>query len=144
VLRRGDDGAILAYGHMVQPALEAAAQLDRLGIRLEVVNARFCKPLDEQGILALCERHDHVVTVEDHSRVGGFGSAVCELVGAHGPVRARLEVLGAPDDILDHMSRNQILEHCGLTSRQIAARFTSQDRHPVVSHGGPAARRIEP
>jgi 1-deoxy-D-xylulose-5-phosphate synthase len=75
---------VLAYGHMVQTALEAAALLDKQGMHIEVVNARFCKPLDEQGVLALCDRHDRVVTLEDHSRVGGFGSAVLECLAATG------------------------------------------------------------
>ncbi len=127
VLRPGQDGAIVAYGHMVQTALEAAALLDKRGVHIEVVNARFCKPLDEAGILDLCERHDHVVTLEDHAKVGGFGSAVLECVAANGPVRARIDVLGAPDDIFEHMSRNQVLEHCGLTAEQIATRFARVD-----------------
>lgn len=123
VLREGKDGAVLAYGHMVQTALEAASLLDKRGVHIEVVNARFCKPLDEQGVLALCDRHDRVVTLEDHVRVGGFGSAVLECLAANGPVRAQVQVMGVPDEILDHMSRNQILEHCGLTAAHVAERF---------------------
>ena len=68
--------AILAYGHMVQTALEAAALLAEDGVHVEVVNARFCKPLDEAFVVDLCNRHDRVVTLEDHVTVGGFGSAV--------------------------------------------------------------------
>jgi 1-deoxy-D-xylulose-5-phosphate synthase len=123
VLREGPDGAVLAYGHMVQTALEAAALLERRGVRIEVVNARFCKPLDESGVLALCDRHDRVVTLEDHSRMGGFGSAVLECLAAHGPVRAQVQVMGVVDDILEHMSRNQVVEHCGLTAAHVAERF---------------------
>ena len=108
ILRQGSDGAILAYGHMVQPALEAAALLEKQGIHVEVVNARFCKPLDEQGILALADRHDRVITLEDHSVRGGFGSAVLECIAEHGPVRAQFQVMGVPDEILEHMSRKQV------------------------------------
>ncbi|MBZ0152240.1 MAG: 1-deoxy-D-xylulose-5-phosphate synthase [Planctomycetes bacterium] len=123
VLREGNDGAVLAYGLMVQTALEAASLLDKRGVHIEVVNARFCKPLDEQGVLALCDRHDRVVTLEDHVRAGGFGSAVLECLAANGPVRAQVQVMGVPDEILDHMSRHQILEHCGLTAAHVAERF---------------------
>ncbi|MBL9076266.1 MAG: 1-deoxy-D-xylulose-5-phosphate synthase [Planctomycetes bacterium] len=133
VLRDGADGAVLAYGHMVQTALEAAALLDRRGVHIEVVNARFCKPLDEAGVLALCDRHDRVVTLEDHSRVGGFGTAVLECVAAHGPVRAHVQVMGVPDDLLEHMSRNQVVEHCGLTAAHVAERF-------LTAKGAPLAR----
>ena len=132
VLREGSDGAILAYGHMVQTALEAAALLDKRGVRVEVVNARFCKPLDEQGVLALCDRHDRVVTLEDHTRVGGFGSTVLECLSAHGPVRAQVQVMGVCDEILEHMSRNQVLEHCGLTAAHVAERFLADKAAPAA------------
>jgi len=132
ILRRGADGAVLAYGHMVQTALEAAALLDKQGVHIEVVNARFCKPLDEAGVLALCDRHDRVVTLEDHSRIGGFGSAVLECLAASGPVRAQVQVMAVPDDLLEHMSRAQVLEHCGLTAQHVAARFLAEKNSPAV------------
>jgi len=132
VLRQGADGAVLAYGHMVQTALEAAALLGKQGVHIEVVNARFCKPLDEAGVLALCDRHDRVVTLEDHSRVGGFGSAVLECLAARGPVRAQVQVMAVPDDLLEHMSRAQVLEHCGLTAQHVAARFLAEKNSPAV------------
>ena len=131
ILREGSDGAILAYGHMVQPAMEAAALLDKQGIHIEVVNARFCKPLDEQGVLALADRHDRVITLEDHSIRGGFGSAVLECIAEHGPVRAQFQVMGVPDEILEHMSRKQVLEYCGLSTEHIVARFLAERRAPV-------------
>jgi 1-deoxy-D-xylulose-5-phosphate synthase len=132
ILREGSDGAVLAYGHMVQTALEAAALLDEQGVHIEVVNARFCKPLDERGVLALCDRHDRVVTLEDHSRNGGFGSAVLECLAAHGPVRAQVQIMGVVDDILEHMSRNQVLEQCGLTAVHVAERFAAPKDAPLV------------
>jgi 1-deoxy-D-xylulose-5-phosphate synthase len=128
ILREGADGAILAYGHMVQTALEAAVLLEKQGIHVEVVNARFVKPLDTAGILALADRHDRVVTLEDHSLFGGFGSAVLECVAAHGPVRAQIQVMAVPDAILEHMSRNQVVEQVGLTPQHVAARFTLEQR----------------
>lgn len=131
VLRSGNDGAILAYGHMVQTALEAAALLDKRGIHIEVVNARFCKPIDTAGVLALADRHDRIVTLEDHSIHGGFGSAVLECISAHGPVRAQVQVMGVPDEILEHMSRKQVLDYCGLSTEHVVARFLSEQRAPV-------------
>ena len=126
VLRTGRDGCVMAYGHMVQTALEAAQLLAADGIQIEVVNARFCKPLDEELTVAVCDRHDLVVTLEDHTVTGGFGSAVLECVAQHGPVRAHVQVMGVPDDIHEHMSRNQIVEHCGLTARHVAERFRAR------------------
>jgi 1-deoxy-D-xylulose-5-phosphate synthase len=123
ILRGGEDGAILAYGHMVQVALEAAAILDKRGMSIEVVNARFAKPLDRDGILALADRHDKIVTLEDHAVMGGFGSAVLELVAEHGPVRAQMQLMGVPDRFLEHASRKQILEEVGLDAMSVASRF---------------------
>jgi 1-deoxy-D-xylulose-5-phosphate synthase len=139
-LRSGADGAILAYGHMVQTALEAAALLAKQGIQVEVVNARFCKPLDECTVLALADRHDRVVTLEDHAASGGFGSAVLECVARHGPVRAQFQVMGVPDQILEHMSRAQVLEQCGLTAQDVAARFERSARWSAVEQRAPAGR----
>lgn len=123
VLREGADGAVLAYGHMVQTALAAAEILAKHGIHIEVVNARFCKPIDESLVVELCNRHDRVVTIEDHTQIGGFGSAVLECLAQHDPVRAKVQVMGVPDDIFEHMSRDQIVEHCGLTAKHVAQRF---------------------
>jgi 1-deoxy-D-xylulose-5-phosphate synthase len=136
ILRPGTDGAVLAYGHMVQTALEAAALLDKRGVHIEVVNARFCKPIDAQGVLALADRHDRLVTLEDHAIMGGFGTAVLECLAQHGPVRAQVQVMGVPDEILEHMSRNQVLEHCGLTAQHVADRFLAE--RPVARHGASA------
>ncbi|MGE3171253.1 MAG: 1-deoxy-D-xylulose-5-phosphate synthase [Planctomycetota bacterium] len=131
VLREGGDGAILAYGHMVQTALEAAALLAKHGLDIEVVNARFCKPLDTAGVLALANRHDRVVTLEDHSIRGGFGSAVLECLAEHGPVRAQVQVMGVPDEILEHMSRSQVLDQCGLSAEHVVQRFLAERRAPI-------------
>lgn len=131
ILRPGSDGAILAYGHMAEIALDAAAMLDRKGISIEVVNARFVKPLDRDGILALADRHDKIVTLEDHSVMGGFGSAVLELVAQHGPVRAQFQLMGVPDRFLEHASRSEILQEVGLDADSVASRFLSSETVPV-------------
>ncbi len=131
ILRPGTDGAVLAYGHMVQTALEAAELLAKKGISIEVVNARFAKPLDEEGILALADRHDRIVTLEDHAIMGGFGSAVLELCAARGPVRAHVQLMGVPDRFLEHASRGEILRELGLDAPAVAARFLSNQTATV-------------
>jgi 1-deoxy-D-xylulose-5-phosphate synthase len=123
VLRSGSDGAILAYGHMVLTAMEAARSLDERGVHVEVVNARFAKPLDVGGLLALASRHDRILTLEDHARMGGFGSAVLEAIAEQGPVRAQVQVLGVPDAFLEHAGREETLEALGLDAKAVAERF---------------------
>ncbi|GAB4155346.1 MAG: 1-deoxy-D-xylulose-5-phosphate synthase [Planctomycetota bacterium] len=130
-LRQGADGAILAYGHMVQTALAAAALLDKRGIHVEVVNARFAKPVDEDGVLSVLGRHDLVVTLEDHSIHGGFGAAVLECAAARTRIRARVRVMGVPDRIIEHQSRGQALEEVGLSEEHVAAVFLEGSRVPT-------------
>ena len=138
VLRKGADGAILAYGHMVKTALEAARLLEADGIQVEVVNARFVKPLDHAGVLQLAERHDRILTLEDHVIAGGFGSAVLESLAAQdppraqGPVRAQVQVLGLPDRFLEHASREELLAELGLDAKGVAAKFRTFK--PVAAH----------
>jgi 1-deoxy-D-xylulose-5-phosphate synthase len=125
VLRKGRDGAILAYGHMAKTALEAARLLEARGISIEVVNARFVKPLDHDGVVALANRHDVVLTLEDHAVMGGFGSAVLESLAVHGPVRARVQLLGVPDRFLEHGSREEMLVELGLDAPAVAQRLVA-------------------
>ncbi|MDP6930632.1 MAG: 1-deoxy-D-xylulose-5-phosphate synthase [Planctomycetota bacterium] len=125
-LREGQDGAILVYGHMSSIALDAAEALAGHGLSIEVVNARFVKPLDEACILDLAERHDHVVTLEDHSVLGGFGSAVLEAVARHGPMRARFDLMGMPDCFPEHMSRSEVLEEVGLDVKGVVRAFLAR------------------
>jgi 1-deoxy-D-xylulose-5-phosphate synthase len=131
VLRAGSDGAILAYGNMVEIAITASEMLGRRGIHIEVVNARFCKPLDSAGILEVCDRHDMVLTLEDHARMGGFGSAVLEMLAEQGPVRAQVKCLGVPDRFIAHASRDEMYEDIGIDAASVAALFTSESRSQV-------------
>jgi 1-deoxy-D-xylulose-5-phosphate synthase len=82
LLRDGDDVLLCAYGSMVHPAMEAAQELAGQGISAAVLNARFARPLDKERLLPLMRQCGAVVTLEEHSSAGGFGSAVLELVSA--------------------------------------------------------------
>ncbi len=131
ILRPGSDGAILAYGTMVRTALEAAEILRKRDVHIEVVNARFCKPLDREGILGLLDRHDKVVTLEDHAVMGGFGSAVLELLATADPVRARVQLMGVPDRFIAHAGPAEAYEDAGLDARAVAERFISHSTSKV-------------
>lgn len=128
VLRKGTDGAILAYGHMAKTALVAARMLEEHGMQVEVVNARFVKPLDQAGVVALAQRHDHIVTLEDHAVMGGFGSAVLEALAAEGRCRARVQLMGVPDRFLEHGSRDEMLLEVGLDAQSVAQRLLAPTR----------------
>ncbi|MEL6135989.1 MAG: 1-deoxy-D-xylulose-5-phosphate synthase [Cyanobacteria bacterium J06628_6] len=122
LLRQGDDLLLLGYGTMVQPALQTAEILSEHGISATVVNARFVKPLDRDLILPLAEQIGKVVTLEEGCLMGGFGSAIAELLADH-DVMARLLRLGVPDVLVDHAKPDQAKVALGLTPSQMADRI---------------------
>ena len=113
--RAGKKIAILAFGSMLAPALDAAEQLDAT-----VANMRFVKPLDEELVLSLAREHDLLVTVEENTVQGGAGSAVDECLRSHGVVIPLLQ-LGLPDVFMEHGEPAQMLAACGLDAAGIAA-----------------------
>ena len=119
-LREGGDVAILAYGTIVGPALAAAEALAAQGVEATVVNGRFAKPLDTERYLALAARIGRVLTVEEHVAAGGFGSAVSELFVERG-AKVELEILGVPDEWVDHGAQKIWRKHFGLDAEGIAA-----------------------
>jgi len=84
ILEDGDDVAVLTLGGVAAPAVEAAARLSEQGLSVGVVNARFVAPLDTERILQVARRVRGIITVEQEGTHGGFGSAVLELLAAHG------------------------------------------------------------
>ena len=86
VLREGKDLTIIANGLCVAPSLEAAAKLAEEGIDAKVINIHTIKPLDEELVVAAAKETGKVVTVEEHSIIGGLGGAVCECLAEKAPV----------------------------------------------------------
>ena len=108
VRRKGKRVAILAFGAMLAPALEAAEILDAT-----VANMRFVKPLDETLVRELAETHEILVTVEEHALIGGAGSAVCEVLASLKLIN-RILLLGLPDRFIDHGDPARLLASLGL------------------------------
>ena len=102
VARPGKDVAILAIGNMVSSALSAADLLSKEGIDAEVVNMRFVKPLDDALVRNIAARFDAIVTVEDNTVQGGFGSAVLESLTKQRCTGISVRIHGLPDDFVDH------------------------------------------
>jgi len=119
LLRDGDDAVIVAYGTLVHPALEAAAELSAGGISVAVLNARFAKPLDGDRILSLASRCGALLTVEEHSGMGGFGSAVLETLSAAGAA-VTSRCLAVPDWVIDHGDTEEIRHRLSLDAEGIA------------------------
>jgi 1-deoxy-D-xylulose-5-phosphate synthase len=113
--RQGRRVAILAFGSMLKPALEAGEALDAT-----VVNMRFVKPLDAELAVRMAREHELVVTVEENAVMGGAGSAVAEALSAAAVATPVLQ-LGLPDRFIDHGDQAQLLASVGLDAGGIAA-----------------------
>jgi 1-deoxy-D-xylulose-5-phosphate synthase len=128
VRRVGKRVAILAFGAMLAPALEAAGELNAT-----VVNMRFVKPLDSELVFRLAASHDLLVTVEENVVQGGAGSAVAEALCAVSIV-ADVLMLGLPDRFVEHGDTAQLLADCGLDAagiaRSIRERLSQAGRRP--------------
>ncbi|RZL08899.1 MAG: 1-deoxy-D-xylulose-5-phosphate synthase, partial [Hymenobacter sp.] len=140
VVHEGEVGgvAILTIGHIGNYAVKAAATLAAEGFDVGHYDMRFCKPLDEEMLLAVARRYRAIVTVEDGCLQGGFGSAVLEFLADHGqhlPVRR----LGIPDRVVEHGSQDQLYKECGFDAagiaqavREMGAKVTSEIRETVL------------
>lgn len=116
-LRDGDDVAILATGYMVSEALKAGDLLRAEGIEAAIVNVSTLKPLDVDTIVAIARRCRGVVTVEDHSIIGGLGSAVSEVLSEKFPVF--VERIGTKDVFGQSGSPGELLKAYGMTPNDI-------------------------
>ncbi|MGO9015804.1 MAG: 1-deoxy-D-xylulose-5-phosphate synthase [Dissulfurispiraceae bacterium] len=110
----GKDLAFIAVGNAVYPAMKAAAMLKKDDIDACVVNARFIKPLDEEGIRALCGRAKRIITVEENLLAGGFGSAVLEYLNREGISDVAVHRIGIGDEFVEHGSQAQLRKQYGL------------------------------
>ena len=119
VLRSGDDLLIVAYGAMNAKAMATAEILAEQGIQATVVNARFLRPLDKALLHPLAQRIGRVVTMEEGSLEGGFGSAVIESL-QESQLLLPVMRLGIPDVLVDHATPQQSFETLGLLPVQMA------------------------
>jgi 1-deoxy-D-xylulose-5-phosphate synthase len=118
VLREGEDLLILSYGSMVSSAIKTAELLKESDISATVVNARFLRPLDQALIHPLARRIGKVVTMEEGTLLGGFGSAIVESFSDQDLLVPTLRI-GIPDKLVDHASPQQSKEKLGLTPDQM-------------------------
>ncbi len=133
VLRKGKNIGIIAIGTMVAPALEAAQRLSLNGIEATVVNARFAKPLDSKLILDIARRTRHIITVEENTLKGGFGSGVSDLIRASGIADVKLVSLGIPDEFVEQGDKEVLRSNYGLDAdgivRRALALFPNPTKH---------------
>jgi transketolase len=127
VISEGSDVCLLGMGTLVATALEAAKLLVAQGISSRVVSMHTVKPLDEILLRDAFDRFKVVAVIEEHSVIGGLGSAVAEWLAAHQPSGGVLEAIGTPDTFLSAAGSQQWMrEKCGLTAREVAQRIASR------------------
>ena len=134
VLKEGQDLSIWAIGHHVHTALLAAEELERQGIKAAVINARFVKPLDEDLIGKTAEKCGKIVTIEENVLLGGFGSAILEILSEKGFCDVMVRRIGLPDRFIEHGSQQLLRKQVGLdvdsvvnTCKQMVESVTTGD-----------------
>ncbi len=119
-MKEGKDLVIFAIGATVHPALEAAGALEEDGIQAGVVNCRFVKPLDEELLVRFALETKRVLTVEENVLMGGFGTAVLELLEKRGAFGVRTVRLGITDEFVEHATQEELRTKFGIDSAGIA------------------------
>ena len=120
VLKEGDSPfALLAIGPMIKVAKEASELLIREGIDVEIINARFIKPLDEKMLLRLAAQHKQLVVIEESSELGGLGSAILEFYAQQQIDHVTVRMKGIPDLFIEHGSIEQQRDEVGLNAAGI-------------------------
>lgn len=131
VVRRGKDITIAAVGSMVETAVKSAILLENMGIEAEVINARFVKPLDSELLLDSVSRTKRLVTIEENTIKGGFGSSVLELLSQSG-VACMTKVFGFPDEPVLHGSREAILKKYKLDAQSVSDQIRKFCRRSII------------
>src|SRR5262249_35172566 len=121
VLDWGDDVIFVAYGTLLPGCVKAAQRLREEGLSVGVINARFAKPIDRATIGKALEEAGLVVTVEEGTLEGGFGSAVLEAANEAGLDARRVLRLGLPDRFVEHAERAELLADLGLDAPGLCA-----------------------
>jgi len=139
ILRWGRDGALVAYGNLLAQCHHAAELLrSQHGLDLGVINARFAKPIDRLTILRAVRELPLVITVEEGTLEGGFGSAVLEAANEAGLDTRHIHRLGIPDRFIEHGERHELLADLGLDAAGIASRVSqlAQRRFALAASAG--------
>jgi 1-deoxy-D-xylulose-5-phosphate synthase len=119
-LKDGQDIAILSFGHPGNFAAQAIRDVREEGINPAHYDIRFVKPLDEALLHEVFQQYTKIITVEDGTVVGGFGSAILEFMNAHN-YHAKVEILGIPDRLVEHGTPKQLYDEIGIDANAIAA-----------------------
>ncbi len=120
IVEKGNDAAIIAIGSMVDVGMKVRRELAKENIDIEVVNARFVKPLDAVLLKDVFSRHKKVITLEDNVITGGFGSAILEFMNQHNIKDVDVIVHGLPDRFVEHGTPDELFRDLKLDAKGIS------------------------
>lgn len=130
-LREGKEIAVLSFGTAGNLAVTALNKLGTDGLQVGHYDMRFVKPIDEELLHEVFARYKKIVTVEDGTIVGGFGSAVLEFMAAH-QYHAEVKMLGMPDAIIEHGEQPELYAECGFDANSIVKTIAAMVREGVA------------
>lgn len=119
IIRKGKDISIIAIGKMTSRAADVAEKLEKEGIDVELINARFLKPLDKEKIKASIIKTKKVITLEDGTIINGLGTAIEEVIVEDNLEDIKLEKLAYPDSFIKHGEVGELEEIYGLDEKNI-------------------------
>ncbi|HEY1870248.1 MAG TPA: transketolase C-terminal domain-containing protein, partial [Chitinophagaceae bacterium] len=123
--------AILSFGHPGNFAATAMRELKSYGINPAHYDMRFVKPIDEELLDEVFSKFDKIITVEDGTVIGGFGSTVLEFMNAHN-YKAEVKILGIPDRIVEHGNPKELHHECNYDAQAIADAVREMMHQPVT------------
>jgi transketolase len=121
VVEEGNDISLFTNGETLAEALIAAEELKNEGISVEVINVPVVKPLDIQTVVNSIKKTKFAVTVENHSIIGGLGSAICEALSSRYP--AKIFRIGVHDEFGQSGKSDELLEYYGLDAKTLVKRI---------------------
>jgi 1-deoxy-D-xylulose-5-phosphate synthase len=112
-VREGEEIAVLSFGPIGKYVIEASDELFNEGIEIGHYNMRFAKPIDTELIDEILLKYEHIITIEDGARLGGFGSAIAEYIVSK-PDQVPVTIMGVPDDIIEHGTQRELHDEVGI------------------------------
>ena len=122
IMRQGKDVTIVTNGETLVETLDCAKILSEAGIDAEIINVPVVKPLDSETILNSARKTNRVITVENHSIIGGLGSAVCEVLSENYPVKVTR--IGTNDEFGQSGKASELMAYYGLNADKLAKKIT--------------------
>jgi len=131
-LKDGEEVAILSFGHPGNFAAAAIREVKSDGLNPAHYDIRFVKPIDEALLHEVFQKYSKIITVEDGTIIGGFGSAILEFMNAH-HYKADVKILGIPDIIIEHASQKQQQSESGIDAQHIADAIREMSKVEVTN-----------